>query len=175
MKKILPIIIVVALLGVGAFALLGKGEGESGSEISESSQAETDSAPTIQKFTALKAAVELGIPMKCSYSMGGVETEGYIKGEQWRGKMESQDGQTAEVIMKDNCMWSWGGGQPQGIKLCFTPEEGEGSVWDQDDTSGLEYNCVPAAITDDKFTPPANIEFLDMSQGFDPANFEIPE
>jgi len=171
MKKILPIVIVaIVLLGAGAYLSLGKGEKKETLTVPTGKQTKTE------KFSALKTAVKLGVPMKCSYSIEGTETEGYIKGEQWRGKIKSQDGKTSEVIIKDDCMWSWSEEQPQGIKMCFQTEEGEESVWDQENTdSDIEYNCTPTVISDDKFTPPSNIEFLDMNQGFDFEGFGTEE
>lgn len=150
LKKILPIAIIVAVVGGGAyFFLIKKGGGV---------------ASKLQSFTSLKAAVELGVPMKCSYKVEGAEYEGYIKGKQWRGKMKSADGKFGEVILKDNCMWSWTSEDAQGLTMCFEPEEGEDDVWDQQDMTDVEYNCVPTAITDAKFDPPSNIKFLNLQE-----------
>lgn len=124
----------------------------------------------------LQAAVALGVPMKCTYTVEGMEVEGLIKGKQYRGKMKNQQGQMGEVIMKDNCMWTWGeaaGQGVQGVKMCFDPEEGKDiwdpESWDEAETEGaqppdVEYRCNPAVVTDAQFQPPANIEFMDLDQ-----------
>lgn len=154
MKKILPIAVIVIVLAGGAYFLLGKKEvGKNGSIVNK-----------LQSFTSLKAAIALGIPMKCTYKVEGNEYEGYIKGKQWRGKMKSQDGKVGEVILKDNCMWSWTSEETQGLKMCFEPEEGQEDVWDQQDTQGIEYNCMPSAITDAKFDPPSTVKFLNLQE-----------
>jgi hypothetical protein len=155
-KKLLPIIIVVVVVAAGAYFFLGKGK--TGMNIPGVSKQ--------QKFATLKAAVELGVPMKCTYQVAGAEYEGYIKGEKWRGKVKSADGKVGEVIVKDNCMWTWSSDEDQGVKLCFEPAEGEESVWDQEsfETQDIEYNCLPAAITDAQFEPPSDIQFMDMDQ-----------
>ena len=148
-KKILPIIIIVAI-AAGAYFLFGKKGGGVGNA---------------RSFATLKAAVDLGIPMKCTYKVEGYEYEGYIKGEKWRGKVKSADGNIGEVIMKDNCMWSWTTETEQGVKMCFEEAEGEEDVWSQQDTTpDIDYNCLPTAITDSRFDPPGNINFLDMDQ-----------
>lgn len=111
----------------------------------------------------LKAAIAMGVPMKCSYTVDGAEYEGYVKGEQYMGKV-SANGKVGNVIIKDNCMWSWSDEEAQGIKTCFEPAEGEDSIWDSSDTSDLSmnYTCRPAAIGDDKFSPPSNVNFMDL-------------
>lgn len=118
----------------------------------------------------LMAAVKAGVPMKCTYRIGEMENEGWIQGKKYRGKMEQQ-GKVAEVIMVDNCMWSWSEEEGQGIKTCYESEEADETMWGDIDEADLpdsvevpevEYNCRPAVIGADKFTPPANIEFMDL-------------
>ena len=131
-----------------------------------------DTGDKAYTFSALKAAVDLGVPLKCSYQVDGNSYEGYVKGKQWRGMMSMADGKVGEVIVKDNCSWSWQQGDSQGSKYCFEPtepvegEETPGDVWEQteDEENPVEYHCEPALVTDDKFTPPANIQFADMNQ-----------
>jgi len=97
LKKILPVLIILAVVGVGAYFFLG---GKEGGGIS---------VPGVSKsYTAkgIKAVIDLGIPMKCSYKVGDMEYEGYVKGEQWRGHIQLPNGNQAEIIFKDNCMWS---------------------------------------------------------------------
>lgn len=164
MKKLLPVLLVVLAVGGGAYFFLGKKDSTSpGSSVSD-------------KFSgSLKAATALGVPMKCTYTVEGTEYEGWVKGENYRGKIKSADGKSGEIIMKDNCMWSWSEGETQGIKTCFDPadtEEVDGDVWDQPqgaDGTDISYTCLPAVITDAQFTPPSDIEFLDLEsliQGF---------
>jgi hypothetical protein len=112
----------------------------------------------------LKAAVAMGVPMKCTYTVEGAEYEGYIKGEQYMGKVKVGD-KMGSVIVKDNCMWSWEEGATQGVKLCFEPEEGsEETIWDSSDTAELNmsYTCRPAAVTDSQFEPPNDVQFMDL-------------
>ena len=105
--------------------------------------------------------------MKCTYKVEGYEYEGYIKGEKWRGKVKTADGKTGEVIMKDNCMWSWEEGVDQGMKTCFEETEGD-DYWGGGDstteTPDIDYNCAPTAVTDSKFNPPSNVNFMDLDQ-----------
>jgi len=151
------VVVVVGLLG--AYMMFGRGNKPG---IVETMTGED------QPFSGtLKAAVALGVPMKCTYTVDGVEYEGYVKGEQYAGKIDAE-GKVGNVIIKDDCMWSWSEEETQGVKLCFKTE-GEGkSIWDDTDASAANaaanysYNCRPAAITDDKFNPPSDIEFIDL-------------
>jgi len=124
----------------------------------------------------LQAAVALGVPMKCTYQVEGMEAEGFIKGKQYRGSMVSADGAKGEVIMKNNCMWTWEQDKNEGFTMCFDPEEGK-DIWDpeawkeegsQTEVTGpppdMEYRCVPAVISDSQFEPPADVKFLDFDQ-----------
>jgi len=113
----------------------------------------------------LKAAVQLGVPMKCKYQVNGMEYEGHVKGKKWRGKMKYPDGRQGEVIMKDNCMWSWSDNDKQGITMCFEPTEDDQDMWDQPEGAtapDIDYNCSPTVITDAMFTPPSDINFSDL-------------
>jgi len=145
--------VVVGLLG--AYMMFGRGN--------KAGIVETMTGDDQPFSGTLKAAIAMGVPMKCSYAVEGVEYEGYIKGEQFMAKVNA-NGKAGNVIIKDDCMWSWTDEEAQGIKTCFEPVEGEESIWDSPDTSELDmnYTCRPAAITDDKFNPPSNIEFLDL-------------
>ena len=81
-----------------------------------------------------------------------------------------------EVIIKDNCMWSWSEGESQGMKTCF--DAAEQDIWDEPQgasASDVEYHCVPTVITDAKFIPPTNIEFMDLDEMMGGYGQEMPE
>lgn len=118
---------------------------------------------------SLKEAIGMGVAMKCTYEVEGNEYEGYIKGKNYRGKMVNAEGQTGEVIVKENCMWSWSENQAQGVKTCIADEDMEeegGDIWDQPDTvdTSVNYKCLPTTVSDSMFTPPSDIQFLDIDE-----------
>lgn len=165
-KVIIPILVLVAA-GAGWYFYKGQGAlpGVGSSLKSEAFKG------------GLAAAVKLGVPMKCSYSIGNeMESEGYIKGKNYRGKMEDETGKVSEVIMKDNCMWNWDTETREGSKFCFEGEN-EDAMWDFDagDTEDMdipegyeapdvEYDCKPAVISDSMFALPTDVKFLDMQE-----------
>jgi hypothetical protein len=161
MKKVLPIVLVVIVVGIVGFFLMNRG-GE-GMSIDKTPAGLNEG----ETFTgSLIDAVKLGVAMKCTYEVEGNEYEGYVKGTNYRGKMTTVEGKVMEVIVKDNCMWSWSEEENQGIKTCFEETEmetEEGGIWEQSGASvDINYRCVPTAVTDAQFTPPANIEFMDI-------------
>lgn len=172
MKKNKPLIIIAAILVLvagGYFLVSGQREQSVGTD----SPGVTSEEKTVaEKFTGtLKEAVALGVGMKCTYTVEGNEYEGYVKGENYRGRMKNADGQVGEVIMKNNCMWSWSEDEGQGVKTCFevadsdvAEEDGESvSLWDQQGSApNISYTCIPYAVTDSQFTPPSNIQFMDL-------------
>lgn len=185
MKKIL---LMTAMAGI---LLAGCGKTQSGTsnqatsgQTGEQKSTEQSQGTKEDGFTgSLKAAVALGVPMKCTYKIGDMEAEGYIKGQKYRGVMNNQ-GKKGEVIVKDNCMWSWAEGEGQGVKICFEASESD-KMWDdpgnaqasdkevESDSPEMEYKCAPAVFGDDKFNPPANITFIDPEQMM--KDFKLPD
>lgn len=178
MKKLLPIVLIgVVILGVGAYLLSQNRE----TQVTE--QGEQDKQVTIQQadeeaetFTgSLREMLGLGRAMRCTWSKGEAASGvAWVKGEMFYSEIEAQ-GEQNYSIFKDNCMWSWQEGRPQGVKMCFSPEEaeelisGESEASQQTDTgtsmpTEVQYNCQPTAVSDNKFNPPEDIEFLDVDQ-----------
>lgn len=162
MKKAIPIIIILVLvLGVGAWWFLGRG----GGGVTLPGGIEKEAGEEDESFTGkLKQAIALGVPMKCSYTQGDFTGTGFVQGRKYYGEVSNQ-GRKGYVIMKDNCMWSWTEGQDQGVKTCF-----ETDMWEEQEGQQVqvpieaEYHCAPVVFPESKFDPPANINFLDMDQ-----------
>lgn len=158
-KYVLIVVAVLVVAGLAGYFVLGKG---GKSEIMEKVSDEPFSG-------TLQAAVAMGVPMRCEYTIEGNQYEGYIKGQKYMGKFAAE-GKTMSVIVKDNCMWSWEEGVSSGVKTCYELDEADSSIWDSEDSQGLatglnyNYTCRPAAIGDDRFDPPGNVEFMDLGE-----------
>ncbi len=155
MKKLLPVVIIVAVLGVGAWFLLGRGGVSLTGEIAK------EAGEAGESFTGkIKDVIARGVPMKCTYSQGDYSGTTYIQGKKVYGEV-TQAGKTGYLIMVDNCMWSWE--TNEGIKMCFDED-----IWEGDEEVAgavpvdAEYRCVPAVFGESKFTPPADVTFMDM-------------
>lgn len=153
-------------LVVGLALLLGACSRDSASQ---TPAAQTKS--TNQSISGTMAEImKLGDSFVCRTSVSGVEQLTYVKQGQIYAKTNFE-GKAAEVITKDNCMWSWSAGEATGITMCFDPAEvdeaSEDGVWK--DTPGqlpedLEFSCEKSDIDDNLFTPPADVNFTSMDQ-----------
>jgi hypothetical protein len=124
----------------------------------------------------IKELIGLGKSLKCTWNKDeNFNSVGYIKGNKYYGEIERLDGEnnktTGFIIIKDECMWSWEKNKAEGIKMCFDTSEMEGtddlskSIWDMDSSvTGTEYKCVPAIVSDSKFDPPSDVNFMDMEE-----------
>lgn len=158
--KLLIIVFLVIVVAGAAWFFINKGDGAG---IGSLTQKYSESKP----FSGgLKAAVELGVSMKCSYEVDGVEYSGVIKGRQYKGKVKMQDGKEGNVLMKENCMYTWSDLASQGVKICF--EENDQSVWEQSEgtapegTAPVNYTCYPALVPDSEFNLPSGVNFMDI-------------
>jgi hypothetical protein len=161
LKKFLPIILIVAVIGIGAYFYFGnKGTSLPGGSTTSD----------IFKGT-LETAVQKGVPLKCEFKSDDNNYGTYwVKGESSYGEIISE-GKTGYVIIKDNCMWSWTQGEAQGVKTCFeefdyssveAPDYGDLDTPVATDVSEPEgdYSCSPAVISDSKFEAPSDINFM---------------
>lgn len=186
MKKVLPIILVGAVvLGAGAYFLSqNKGQLPTAQPEQQNQQESTSGQDSGQqeRFTGtLKKMLGLGKSLKCSWRRGeeGSGTT-WVKNEMFYNEVTSE-GQQGRVIFKDDCMWSWQEGKTQGVKMCFSPEQADEMLSGETESSqesedsqtetteanvptDVEYNCQPAVVSDAKFNPPKDIQFMDMDQ-----------
>lgn len=160
---------VILLAGCNLPGVGNKTNADNGNQTGSGGQANQNAKGNLFSGS-LKAAMALGTPIKCSNSVetedGQGTVEGIIQGNQYAGIM-SMEGKKANVILKDNCMWSWQEGQTSGIKMCFEPTEGSEentSMFDNIDSEQLDenVNCMPTMISSSTFNPPSNISFIDM-------------
>lgn len=174
MKKLLPIILIGALVLVaGAYFLLqNKGQQLTGQLPQAGEMEEQESVDQEKTITGnLKEILRLGQSLKCTWSRedGGAGTI-WVKNDMFYNEFKSGE-QQGKMIYKDYCMWTWYEGQTQAVKICFSPEEaeemfsGEAESSSQTDTNvptNVNYNCQRATVSDSRFDPPEDIQFMDM-------------
>jgi hypothetical protein len=167
MKKYLPIIIVLVVvgLGIGAYGI-SRGQKQTGINTqTESEEAtETDKNEGVGFVGSLKDALKSGAAMKCSWKDdAGNYAETYVKTNKISYKMVVE-GQTAYMIAKDKCVWSWSDESDQGMKICYEEDimdDGELPTTGGINTQGYEFSCVPSVVSDSIFEAPSNISFID--------------
>jgi len=168
MKKLLPIILVIAAVGLVAYIFMNRGSSDTPTDVGSPDSSAPDTFSGM-----LKDAVKLGVAMKCTYEVEGNEFESFIKGENYRGKIKTAEGKSGEIIIKDSCMWTWSEEETQGLKICFEESDPETpDVWEQPQGAigpDVTYTCLPTTLTDAEFIPPSNVDFMDinaMQEGF---------
>jgi hypothetical protein len=161
------LLIIIALVAVAAGAGWFFLKGGSGAGVGSLTQKFSEKSP----FTgSLKAAVALGVPMKCTYEQNGAEYSGIIKGRQYKGTATMPDGKEGNIIMKDNCMYTWSDEDNQGMKVCY--EESEFDIWEQsDEEMPIGYVCHPTVATDADFNLPSGVTFMDLDALMDNPDF----
>jgi len=121
----------------------------------------------------IEKIMSLGIPVKCTWKRDeNYYGESWIKGKQSYGEV-TQEGRKTKVIGKDDCIWAWEEGNPQGTTFCMQPssetpelpqEQAETIPPQEYQPTDMEYSCRPAVFGDDKFNPPAEINFLNVDE-----------
>ena len=96
-----------------------------------------------------------------------------VKGKKSYGEI-AQEGRMVKGIGKDNCMWTWEEGNPQGTKMCMEVSEEEMTEMAEESKQMMEeqgyqppdidYQCRPAVFGDEKFNPPGEVNFMDVGQ-----------
>lgn len=159
MKKVIPIIVIGAIVLIGGYSYLNGGKVTmTGNGISVSKTLTSKSETFIGD---LASAVKKGEPFKCTFKTNqGVEGTGYIKNKQYFGDL-TVDGKQGYIIMQGNCMWTWDKTTKQGAKMCF-----EGDVWDIQSQQSAEntgnYTCTTdLALSDSMFQIPTDVKFID--------------
>ena len=186
MKKGMPVIILVlVVVGVGGYFLMSKKTPSMNEKTIESGDATqqqvgqeselVEKEETEENYVgSMLKMVGMGMPLKCTWEAEGSAGTTWVKGENVYGEFEAE-GQKSKMIFKDDCTWVWQEGQTQGVKVCYEPEEAEqflaGEVEGVEQPQvragslpDVDYRCAPAVVTEEKFTPPANIEFMDIAE-----------
>lgn len=167
MKKILPILVVLLLLGIGGYFFM-------------SSKGTLPKTPlntgTSNAFDSIQDALSKSLSLKCVYKdEQGIQTTTYIKGGAVRVNMEGikDNEQPGSIILKDKKMYMWNEVSKTGFTYTITEPEvtpgTESPKVDNKDSSvlaGIEKykdSCKTEVVADSLFVPPTDVKFQDMS------------
>ncbi len=182
-KNVALALLAVIVLLVGAYFLLGEadttsestGSTENIEAAAQSTQSESTAERGVRSFMEL---VGLGQEMTCSFSTDALDSEYPSNGTVYMGQGKMRLDSTSVVdntemqysmIDDGTYNYSWGS-TAEGtfaIKMArvditeqppVDESAGEGFDYSQD----VEYECEAGSINDSLFTPPADIEFMDM-------------
>lgn len=182
-KKIwLAVVAVLILLGVGGYFVLGSKKDSSNSSTQESSSS-TEVASTKKSLnTSLDELAKLGENMQCSFthtdqSTGSVSSGTvYVAGAKMRGEFRVQDATSGEIkssmINDGTYAYTWIDSEKQGSKFKI-PATGESTTAETGDSAqtnepvntdqSYEFNCDKWSVDESFFTPPADVEFTDLT------------
>jgi hypothetical protein len=121
----------------------------------------------------IKAAVGSGIGYKCEYSADGMDAVTYLKGERQRTEGEI-NGERIGYIFDGTWAYMWMQNEPEGTKyelskMMDSLDDETRREYEQMDISqqadvASDIRCVPYAVGDAMFRPPAGINFRDITQ-----------
>ncbi len=171
-KTIIGVIIAVILLGGGWWLMSNNQPAEQNSQVNEEN---TESATMKSSLTSL---LKLGRNMTCTYRYSAEEGEQsgtiYIAGNKMSGDFNMMaDGKpfVGHMIQDGEWSYTWGGpmSEKQGVKIKLSEIEDKqsGDVPEQssiDPDVEYDYDCDNWSPDNDKFTPPADVVFQDLSQ-----------
>jgi len=157
-KKILPVILALAVLaGVGYF-LMGR-QPETGPVATQREATSEETEVTEPTLTGrLQEMLALGQSLKCTWRRDDQNFgTTYIKGKK----------------VYSDCTYFWEEGAAQGMTMCFEPEAAEetGETPDTEEyeelfaqTPDVNYQCVKAVASEGLFKPPTNVNFTNLQQ-----------
>src|SRR3989339_1958999 len=157
MKKILPVLVVLFLLGIGGYFFMS-----------------SKGAKTSNVFESIQDALSKSLSLKCVYKdEKGVQTTTYIKGGAVRVNMEGikDNEQPGSIILKDKKMYMWNEVSKTGFTYTITEPvitPGADTVDNKDASvlAGIEKykdSCKTEVVADSLFVPPDDVKFQDMS------------
>ncbi|MFA6017115.1 MAG: hypothetical protein WC744_03445 [Patescibacteria group bacterium] len=177
MKKILPVLVILLILGVGGYFYMNSKGAIPKAPIGTAS----NNTASTNVFNSIKDALSKSLSLKCVYKdERGVQTTTYIKGGAVRVSMvEDKDNkeQPNAVILKDKKMYMWNETTKAGFTYTLTepkisPSKETGvtpEVAANKDASVLaeiekyKDSCKTEVIADSFFVPPTDVKFQDMS------------
>lgn len=125
-------------------------------------------------FSSIKDALSKSISLECSFTdESGHQTKSYIKNGAVRADITASDPkESGSVIVRDNKIYFWN--SQGGFVMSATEgtsagggQQTAGAQTASDVLQTMEKNkssCKPAVVADTLFTPPANVQFQDLSK-----------
>jgi len=170
MKKILPVLMILLVFGVGGyFYMNSKG-------VVPKAPLGTANNTDSNVFTSIKDALSQSLSLKCIYKdEKGVQTTTYIKGGAVKVSMEgiAEKDQPNSIILKDKKMYMWNETSKTGFTFTMTepavtPGQEVEVKKSQDEEVLAEIekykdSCKTEVISDSFFSVPTDVKFQDMS------------
>lgn len=169
MKKFLPIILVLALLGGAGYFLMGK-------KTAPANQARPTPSPqekTGGAINSIKDAMMGMQPIECVYAdENGNQITARVKGENIKvsGYAASETGTKGNALIKGNTMYIWEEGTASGMMLTYDKETAAGQEGNKKDEmvqnlDKYKDNCKSGGFSDSVFEVPGDVKFTTNNVG----------
>lgn len=175
MKKGLIIGVVVgAVLVVGGVSayFLTKDNDSSNQQATQQTQSQENQQSTGTSNTNIRALLAKGENQKCTFSNAdGSGTMYFTSGKMAADFTVTSNGETrnGKMIIMNDQQYFWETSSNRGVKLAFTSSTSEqSSEQNTESSSGLDtntnfdFNCTSWQVDNSLFTPPTNVEFIDL-------------
>ena len=175
-KKVLSVVVVLLLLGVGYF-LVNK-SGSNGGSLMSGAQSQTGKLA----FTSIQDALSRSLSLECTFTDDkGKQTKTFMKAGAVRTDFTgSTPSESGSMILKDKKMYSWSDSTKEGFMM-EVPEVTPGKTNIPGSPTGdanrsqqatdvltmiekYKDSCKPGTVADSLFTPPSDVKFQDYSQ-----------
>lgn len=175
-KKVLISVVVLLLLGAGAYFFFTKSK--TGTSVVNTATQVASGAKS------LKELIAAGVPQECTYSSsdesGSMSGTSYISGGSVRTDFSSTASgktSTSHMITDGKIIYTWTDGEANGFKMTVPEETKAGDTTTQSTETQsaanmdqkVDYKCSAWVPDNSKFTPPANVKFTDFSQMLGPS------
>ena len=172
MKKVLPVIFVLALLGIGGYYFVMGKKTAPADQSGLTASGQTESGKNGVVISSIKEAMAGMQPIECDYTdEQGNQVKAMVKGENIKvsGYAASETGAKGSALIKGNTMYIWEEGAKTGMMMTVDREAAaEQSENKKDETiQGLEKykdSCRRGGFSDSVFEVPADVKFSDFSQ-----------
>lgn len=150
------------------------GDGQPDSDVSDTGAMEGSRAfsGSWTDLMALGGAYTCDIDTTSNTGAGSVQTTGtvYVAGSDLRGDFSSMVGGKMEethMIRVGQESWVWSTAMPQGIKMMVKDSVKSGDAVGTsgqgfNENTSYEWDCDPWTRDSSKFSPPSNVQFMDM-------------
>lgn len=183
MKKLPLIIGVIILLIAASGGYYYMTQQASTSSDKDTPEVSTTTEKEVSGMMSLKDIMALGRSQKCTFEYSNAETgtttgTSYISGKNVRTDFTITNPESPMIeggmIMVDSTMYTWTNQEKKGVKMTITEsmeesveEEMKDTEWNKEYMSPdeeLDYNCSGWNEDHSVFAPPADIEFMDLSE-----------
>jgi hypothetical protein len=170
--------VVLVMLGAGLYIYQKSQNGQ----MDPASMMKDDASALGKINGTLQDLFAKGVPMQCSFTSTaeGSATSGtvYVSGQNMRGEFASTQAGENEVmsymIRTGDTTYTWSSNQQQGVKMTFSEEDAaemqaKAEAMQKEnpqafsENQSMDYDCKPWVPTLGSFTPPTDIEFMDLS------------